>query len=156
MLGRTGKALRQSIFKVCAAAVLCAGCIPVPTTTTLSPPIVGTIRNAGRVPLAGQRLVLSVDDDGGACTRPAYTTVSDAAGAFSFPPVTRREPFTAVLFERLLCYSICGGEAADPLTRRCSLHRVPAADTLTCIMDAGGVDREAERRCLGRPRARRG
>lgn len=147
--------LRTPLLGACTVTVLCAGCIPVPSTTTLSPSIVGTIRNAERVPLVGQRLVLSVGGDESTCTRPAYMTVSDSTGAFSFPPVTRREQYTVVLFERVLCYSICEGEATEPLTHRCYLHRVPAADTLTCIMDAGGADREAEGRCRGRPRAAR-
>lgn len=146
-----GRRARRVI--ACAAAVLWAGCVPIPRTATLSPPVVGTLQRDDRVPLAGERLVLSVAHNDSTCTRPSQSATVDSAGRFAFAAVRQRESFTPVLFDRVLCYSICGGQSADPVYSTCFMHSAPAADTLACVAPAvRGADADGRIHCLHRPR----
>lgn len=115
-----------------ACAVLFVGCVPIPNTKTVSPAVVGTVRRADGTPAAGVPLALSTDRDS-TCTRASLRTASDAEGRFEFAKTRRREKWLPVLFERLLCYNVCGGPAAgDLIYEACALHYVPAVDSIAC------------------------
>lgn len=147
---------RAPLAAGCLAAVLYAGCVPIPNTVALSPAVTGTLKRDDRTPVAGAPLTLSVEYADSTCASPALRTLTDSAGRFAFPAVTRRERFTAVLFERLLCYSVCGGAAAGPMYHACFLHSVPPADTLSCAVSAAETAANERRTwCMHRPRSRR-
>lgn len=139
-----------------ALALVLAACVPIPQTATLSPALLGTLQREDRTPLAGARLALSVAHEDSTCRKPERFTTVDSAGRFEFPAVTKREGWTPVLFERLLSYYICVGEAGDPVYQASYLHSVPAAATLTCVIyDPPFAATERRTLCRSRPRRRR-
>lgn len=141
----------------CLASTLAfAACVPIPQTARLSPTLVGTLQREDGTPLAGARLALSVAHEDSTCRTPERFTTVDSAGRFEFPAVMKREQWTPVLFERLLSYYICAGEAGDPVYQASYLHFVPAADTLSCITYAPPyAPGERLTFCRSRPRRRR-
>ena len=125
---------RARVFAVGAGVALFAGCLPIPNTIALSPTVSGTLERSDHSPIVGERLALSVEYNDPTCAKPALHTTTDSAGRFTFPAIEKRERFTTVLFERLFYYSICGGlTAADEIYQVRFLHRVPEADSLTCL-----------------------
>lgn len=136
-------------------ALVLAACVPIPQTATLSPTLVGTLQREDRTPLAGARLALSVAHEDSTCRAPSSFTTVDSAGGFAFPAVTKREGWTPVLFERVLSYYICAGEAGDPVYQASYLHSVPAADSLACVTyDPPFAAGERRTLCRSRPRRR--
>jgi hypothetical protein len=117
-----------------AIALVFAACVPIPQTATLAPAIDGSLKRQDGAPLVGERLALSVAYEDSTCLTPALLTNVDSAGGFAFPAVTKRERWTPVLFDRVLCYSICGGQGGDPVHQACYLHAVPTAVTLPCVV----------------------
>jgi hypothetical protein len=135
---RTAKRVR--CFPVVSASLsglLSAGCLPIPTTVTLSPMLVGTIQHADGTPVTGASLMLAMEADS-TCTLPALRSTTDSAGVFGFPAVRQREAYTVILADQLFCYQICGGQGvADPMYRTCYLNSVPPADSISCIEAIG-------------------
>lgn len=150
----SGRGWRAPLALGCLAALLHAACVPVPNTVALSPAVAGTLQRDDGVPVAGAPVTLSLEHADSTCASPSLHTLTDSAGRFEFPAVTRRERFTVVLFERLLCYSVCGGRGAGAMYTGCFVHSVPAADSLSCTAPPAAGDR-GRTACVPRPRRRR-
>lgn len=117
----------------CAAALLFAGCLPIPHTLTVSPAISGTLHRADGTPAAGVPVAVSPSFADSTCTRATQRTTTDAAGRFELARTRRREAWMALLMERLLCYSVCGGPSGgDPFYQSCSIRSVPPAESAAC------------------------
>lgn len=154
---KNGRALRMHIALAYAAALGFAGCVPIPKTVALSPTISGTFFRADSSPMAGERLVLSVEYSDSNCANPALHTTTDSAGRFDFPAFKKRERFTVVLFDRVLPYHICHGPAGtEPVYHDAFLLRVPEVYSLSCFEAAEASRAEGrEFRCVAQVRRRR-
>jgi hypothetical protein len=132
-MAATARSSRLLLVIACAVALFCGACLPIANTVTLSPAIAGTYRHEDGTPVAGAPLALSTAYNDSTCASPSLRTTTDAAGRFTFPARRHRERFTIVLFERLLDYTICGGEPATSTLYTASyMHRIPASVSVTC------------------------
>lgn len=129
-----------------ACVVLFVGCVPIPNTRTVSPAVLGIVRRADGTPAAGVPLALSTTHDDVTCTQASLRTATGADGRFEFAKTRRREKWLAVLFDRILCYNVCGGPAgSDAMYTGCFMRHVPTADSIACAESAapssGGAPR---------------
>ena len=108
----TAKGFTRSIPLLALAAVLSVeGCIPVPRTITISPPIVGHLERPNGTPIAGARVVVSNEIEDPTCARPAASTITDAQGRFELPATTYRQPYIPVLGHLVYTFRVCIGDA---------------------------------------------
>lgn len=134
--------------------MLGAACVPISRTVTLSPNVIGTLQRADGTPFEGERLALSIDGNS-TCVTPASFTITDAGGNFEFAAVRKREQFIILLFDRVLCYNVCGREAINFTHQFCFLHRVPTTDHIACVEFTDQFGEGASHvRCNFRPRRR--
>lgn len=126
---------RVPLLIACIGALACGACLPIARTVALSPAIEGTYRHEDGTPVAGAPLALSTAYNDSICATPSLRTTTDAGGRFAFPATRERERFIVLLpFDRLLDYTICGGEpTTSTLYRTSYMHRVPASAYVTCM-----------------------
>lgn len=113
-----------------------AGCLPIPVTRTLSPPVQGTYQSEDGAPIAGARMLLSTTQGDSVCARPAASAVTDSAGRFAFAATSHRESFVLLIpFDRLFCFQLCGGVPGAPLPgyRTCDIHGAPPSQIVWCV-----------------------
>lgn len=74
----------------CILPLAAAGCLPIPWTKTVSPPMTGVYRRVDGTPAPGMRVIVSTayEDE---CARPLLQTTTDSAGRFQLPVGRERQ-----------------------------------------------------------------
>jgi hypothetical protein len=115
-----------------------AGCLPIPRSESLAPPVLGVYRGSTGSPLPGARLALSTEVNDSSCSKPAQTTTTDSAGSFTLPRTTLRHSFIILLPIDPVApnYYFCA-TVADTLRPvfHGYTHKPTRPDTLQCLRD---------------------
>jgi hypothetical protein len=86
------------------------GCLPIPRTVIVSPPIVGSYQRSDGAPLTGVQLfVAPYEDTDSLCVNALASTTTDSSGRFELPVVKRRVAFIALIPDQYACYQLCAG-----------------------------------------------
>jgi hypothetical protein len=131
---REARWLAESLGAVALAA---SGCLPIPTSYTLSPPIVGNYRQAEGPPVAGARFLLTTAYGDSLCATPTSEVITDSAGVFGFAPTGERYRWFVLLpFDRAApTYTVCveTNEGRRRVYRGVILGRAKP-DSITCVV----------------------
>ena len=110
MIGVSRRQARCLAEGLAALALAASGCLPIATSYTRSPPIVGSYRRAEGPPVAGARFVLSMGYRDSLCSAPTSQAQTDSAGVFRFTPIVEHYRWLVLLpfdQEGASAYTIC-------------------------------------------------
>jgi len=128
--------LRHSVILAWPLAAAVGGCLPIPITYVLSPPVVGVYRRADGTPLPGARIAISTEYWDSSCVRPALETLTDSVGGFELSSAKLRQHFILLLpFDRAAPnYRFCASVAdtLQPVFHGWA-RSTARPDSLTCI-----------------------
>ncbi|HET7232333.1 MAG TPA: carboxypeptidase-like regulatory domain-containing protein [Longimicrobium sp.] len=85
------------------------GCLPIPHTKTIAPPIEGRFVDEHGDPITGARVALSTVWADSTCASPSSATTTDAGGRFSFERVRRRETWLPLMGDWFERFWVCAG-----------------------------------------------
>jgi hypothetical protein len=137
MIGVSRRQARSLAEGLGAVALAASGCLPIPTSYTLSPPIVGNYRQADGPPIASARFLLTTAHGDSTCATPTSEARTDSGGVFGFAPTEERYRWFVLLpFDRAApTYAVCveTNEGRQRVYRGVILGRAKP-DSITCVV----------------------